>query len=174
MIPLPSNGFNQSRVDRLCAAMLTAEDFAPFGDVIQEPAVDPDDPKPNRRFDDLITIDAGPEGTPMVSLLRMLVPAQAPVQLTKLERHPLGSQAFIPCSPARFLVAVAPGNDVPELDGLKVFVTDGRQGVNYRRGVWHAPMAILSPGTLAVVDRKGSGPNCDIFTLPCPLIIEIV
>lgn len=155
------------------AAALTAEAFAPFGDVVREPDFDPADPRPNRRFDDLVEIDAGPAGRPMVSLLRMRVPPQAPFILTKLERHPLGSQAFIPCVPVRFLVAVAPGGDVPDLDRLAVFVTDGSQGVNYRRGVWHAPMTVLSPGTLAIVDRKGEGANCDLFDLPEALTILV-
>lgn len=153
------------------AIALTPEVFAPFGEVVQEPEFDPADPKPNRRYDDLVPIDAGPSGAPMVSLLRMREAAQPPYRITKLERHPLGSQAFIPCKPARFLLVVAPGTETPDLDRVMVFVTDGSQGVNYHRGVWHAPMMVLSPTTLVIVDRKGPGANCDLFDLPTPMTI---
>jgi ureidoglycolate lyase len=157
----------------LQAHPLTAEAFAPFGQVIAEPPFDPLDPKPNRRFDDLVAIETDAAGAPMVSLLRMRQAAEAPYRLVKLERHPLGSQAFIPCDPVRFVVAVAPGDQHPDLDALKVFVTDGRQGVNYRRGIWHAPVMVLGPATLVIVDRKGDGSNCELLELPQPLEILI-
>jgi ureidoglycolate lyase len=156
----------------LRAVPLTAEAFAPFGDVIQEPAFDPADPNPDRRFDDLVDITVE-DGAAMVSLLRMRTVTPLPHLLTRLERHPLGSQAFIPTAPARFLVVAALGGDQPDLAGIRVFVTDGRQGVNYRKGVWHAPMSVLSPTTLVVVDRKGPGANCDFHQLPVPLRIEV-
>jgi ureidoglycolate lyase len=157
----------------LQARLLTADAFAAFGQVIAEPPFDPADPKPNRRFDDLVDFQFDHAGAPMVSLLRMRLAAEAPYRLVKLERHPLGSQAFIPCTPVRFVVAVAPGGDRPDLDSLQVFVTDGRQGVNYRRGVWHAPVMVLEPASLIIVDRKGDGPNCDLFELPQPLEIRV-
>ncbi|MGE5514582.1 MAG: ureidoglycolate lyase [Bacteroidota bacterium] len=157
----------------LRAEALNADAFAPFGEVIEEPPVDSAAAKSNRRFDDLIGIDAGPNGRAMLSLLRVQVPATTPHAITMLERHPLGSQAFIPCTPARLLIAVAPGGDQPDLNGLRVFVTNGRQGMNYRRGVWHAPIAALAPATLMVIDRNGEGANCDIVPLAEPLMVSL-
>ena len=143
-------------------APLTALAFAPFGEVIEAP---PATDAANRRFDDLARLETDRDGAPMVSLLRLGTAITLPLALAKLERHPLGSQAFLPFGSLRFLVVVAPGEDRPELDRLRAFVTNGAQGINYRRGVWHAPMSPLAPGTLTVVDRKGPGDNCQFFAL---------
>jgi ureidoglycolate lyase len=147
---------------------LSAAAFAPFGEVIEVPSAEDSS---NQRFDDLAGVDAGEGGAPMVSLLRLGQTIGFPLTLTKLERHPLGSQAFLPFGPVRFLVVVAPGDDRPDLDQLRVFVTNGSQGVNYRRGLWHAPMSPLTPGVLTVIDRKGPGENCEFFPLE-DVIIE--
>jgi len=148
----------------LHARPLTAEAFRPFGDVVEEPAAD-GDARPDRRFDDLAGLDAGEDGVPMLSLLRMRSTIALPFRPAKLERHPLGSQAFVPCAPLPFLVLVASGGDRPDLATLTAFLTDGRQGVNYRKGVWHGPMSPLVAGTLVVVDRKGPGVNTEFFHL---------
>ena len=61
---------------------------------------------------------------------------------------------------APFLVVVAPGADAPRLTELRAFVTDGRQGVNYARGVWHHPVIAMARETdFVVVDRGGPGDN---------------
>lgn len=149
----------------LTAVPLTAEAFAPFGDVIELPDYDTAE-HPNRRFDDLVRIDAGTDGRAMVSLLSVKAPTALPLNLAKLERHPLGSQAFIPCGgPGELVVVVAPPGDTPDLSALRAFVTDGRQGVNYLKGVWHAPIAALAEARFVVVDRSGPGANCDFFHL---------
>lgn len=143
---------------------LTAELFAPFGEVIEEPAID-DGSKPDRRFNDLASLDAGLDGRVMLSILRMRSTIQLPYELSKLECHPLGSQAFVPCSSTRFLVVVAPAGSSPELQNLRAFITDGRQGINYHKGIWHAPMATLTAANFLVIDRSGPGNNCEVFPL---------
>lgn len=149
----------------LTAQPLTAESFAPFGDVVQVPAAEAATAG-NRRFDDLVRIEAGPDGRAMVSLLSIRAPVALPLDLGKLERHPLGSQAFVPCgAPGRLVVVVAPPAETPDLSALRAFVTDGRQGVNYLRGVWHTPISALSEACFMVVDRHGPGDNCDFFDL---------
>ena len=91
-----------------------------------------------------------------------------------LERHPQGSQAFIPMQGQAFLVVVAPGlnADEPDLSQLQAFISDGSQGVNYRAGTWHHPLLTLeAPSDFAVIDRIGSGPNCDVYEFNSPIQI---
>ncbi len=89
-----------------------------------------------------------------------------------LERHPLSSQAFVPLSAARFLLVVAaPGESVLP-GGIRAFVSDGRQGVNYRRGVWHHPVLALDAETdFLVIDRGGEGTNCDEVSPAAPVAV---
>src|SRR5271170_3093033 len=90
---------------------LTAEAFAPFGDVIEASgAAEQVDINygMTTRFNDLARLDTTDGGgRPIVSIFRgrPLIP---PV-LRIFERHPLGSQSFTPLSGQPFLVAVAPG-----------------------------------------------------------------
>ena len=111
-----------------------------------------------------IRVDVAAEGgQPGVSIYR----AEArpwPLPIGMLERHPLGSQLFMPLSGERFLVVVAPAAAVPDRAAVRAFVTNGHQGVNYRRGTWHHPLiALAGPGEFLVIDRAGPGSNCDEF-----------
>jgi ureidoglycolate lyase len=78
-----------------------------------------------------------------------------------VERHPEGSQAFLPMTAAPFLVIVAP--DAGGVPGTpRAFLTAHGQGVNYHRGTWHGVLTPLSaPGLFAVVDRIGTTPNLE-------------
>ncbi len=62
-----------------------------------------------------------------------------------LERHPYSSQTFIPIRVARYLVIVAPDkpDGSPDLDEVRCFLANGRQGITYRRGLWHHDMTVL-------------------------------
>lgn len=148
----------------LFPAPLTRAAFAPYGDVIGTAgavplAINEDSAE---RFDDLARIEVDAEGgRPLVSIFRG-TPRPAPIGIRMLERHPLGSQAFIPLYDAPWLIVVAaPGDDV-ELGALRAFRASGTQGVNYRPGVWHHPLLVLRPGhEFLVIDRGGPGENCD-------------
>ena len=152
----------------LIARPLTAVAFAPFGDVIETAGVTPRLINNGfaERFDDLARIDAGQGGGRAGLSLFAAKPRAAPVALDLMERHPLGSQAFVPLSAAPFLIVVAPIGDHVALDALQAFVTDGRQGCNYRAGVWHHPLLALVPQSFLVVDRHGPGANLDERPLP--------
>ena len=83
-----------------------------------------------------------------------------------MERHPLGSQAFLPMSERPYVVLVAPIGELYE-GSLRAFVTRGWQGVNYARGVWHHPLIALGGiSDFVVVDRGGEGNNLDEARLP--------
>lgn len=152
----------------LTVSALTAEAFAPFGDVIQTEgrAHYPINAGKVQRFHNLAGVDtAEAGGQPGISLF-VAQPYDMPLRLVYVERHPLSSQAFIPLDDRPFLVIVAPAGVDPSLATLRAFVTNGRQGVNYARGVWHHVLiAVGRQQTFAIVDRIGTGSNCDRFDL---------
>lgn len=87
---------------------------------------------------------------------------QYPLDIKMLERHPQGSQAFIPMQRQRFLIVVAPPAGTPNADEIRAFISNGHQGVNYGMGVWHHPiLALENKSDYLIVDRTGEGPNCD-------------
>jgi ureidoglycolate lyase len=159
---------NGARMKALTIEPLTRAAFAPFGDVIELEGARqiPINLGTTVRFHDLAHIDvADAGGRPLVNLFRGQ-PRTLPFEVTMLERHPLGSQAFVPLTRQSYLVVVAPaGPLVPE--AVRAFVTRGWQGVNYAKGVWHHPLIALDEvSDFIVVDRGGDGPNCDEQTLP--------
>jgi ureidoglycolate lyase len=142
---------------------LTRQAFAPFGDVIETEGREffMINDGSTRRFHRLAAVDAGADGEAIISIFRARA-LPMPLRITMLERHPRGSQAFVPLLGNRFLVVVAPPGDDPQPDQVRAFVTDGRQGVNYHRAVWHHPVVALKPeDEFLVVDRNGPGSNCD-------------
>jgi len=143
----------------LTPAPLTAAAFAPYGEVI-ETAGEPDkwiNEGRCARFNDLATLDIV-EGRPGLSLFRS-ESCTLPLTLSLMERHPAGSQAFIPMTRAPFLVTVAPDEDGKPGTPL-AFLTAPGQGVNIGRNVWHGVLTPLSdPGLFAVIDRIGGGAN---------------
>jgi ureidoglycolate lyase len=141
------------------AQPLTPTAFAPFGDVLQA-AGEPDriiNQGKCGRFHDLAQMDFS-DGRAGISLFRA-EPRTLPYSLDMVERHPEGSQAFLPMSLDSFLVIVAP--DMGGRPGTPVaFVSRPGQGVNFHKGTWHGVLTPLSePGLFAVVDRIGEGPN---------------
>jgi len=145
------------------AEVLTAPRFAPFGDVLDFAG------KPDKiinqgmcgRFHDRAKV-THIDGQSGISLFDS-VPRQLPYRLEMMERHPLGSQAFLPMTEAPFLVTVAedqngrPGHPI-------AFLTEPYMGVNYHANIWHGVLTPLSkPGRFSVVDRIGSGTNLEEY-----------
>lgn len=159
------------------AEALTATAFAPFGDVIDLDGAPPGRAGQDinqghaRRYDDLAALDlAGASGQARLSLFHAR-PRELPLRLRLLERHPLGSQAFLPLSGRPWLVVVAPADARPDLARLRCFRVAPGQGVNYRAGVWHHPLiALQAPSDFLVIDRAGPGDNCDEFELAAPIL----
>ncbi|HEV2818683.1 MAG TPA: ureidoglycolate lyase [Allosphingosinicella sp.] len=142
---------------------LTAEGFAPFGRVIEasDAAVKLDINQGHAiRYDRLAEIDVADEGgVGAISLFRAR-PLADPV-LKVFERHPLGSQTFIPLSARPYLVAVAPAGDFDPAR-IRLFRAEGHQGVHYDKGTWHHFLLVLDPDTdFLVIDRAGPGDNCE-------------
>jgi ureidoglycolate lyase len=152
---------------------LSRGEFAPFGDVIE-----PDEAKSFPinagkciRYHDLAKVEtSGPEARTLVSLLRG-EPYQIPLTLTMVERHPLGSQAFIPLTENSFLVVVAPDEDGEPGEPM-AFETAPGQGVNIARNVWHGILTPLhSVSDFVVIDRGGSGCNLDEHFFEKPYLV---
>ena len=140
---------------------LTREAFAPFGDVIELEGAKqiPINLGTTIRYHDLANVDVTNEGgRTLVNLFRGQ-PRALPFEITMMERHPLGSQAFIPLNDKPYLVVVAPAGELDE-SKIRAFVTSGWQGVNYAKGVWHHPLLALGEvSDFIVVDRGGDGHN---------------
>lgn len=156
---------------------ITAERFAPYGDVIHAaPAtIQAMNDARFERFDDLarVDVDQADGGRVAISIARSKTPTTLPHRFDMVERHPLGSQAFIPLAPFSFVVVVAPAGESVDIDDLRAFVTNGSQGINYHKGVWHMPMIALQSGQqFLIVDRAPSDDNCEEFVLGEPLILE--
>ena len=141
---------------------LTPQTFEPFGDVITTDGAEMHliNQGTTKRFHDLAHVDVGMQGgVPLISIFRA-VAWPRPVRIAMLERHPLGSQSFIPLSEEDWIVVVAEGESCPELASMRCFRARGDQGVNYRRGIWHHPLLVLaSAQDFVVVDRGGEGDN---------------
>lgn len=151
---------------------LTAEAFAPFGDVLE--ATGAPDRLINQgkcgRYHDRATLDFS-TGRAGISLFKA-ERRELPLKLEMVERHPDGSQAFIPMSFDPFLVVVASDeNGTPA--NPRVFMTRAGQGINLRRGVWHGVLTPLhEPCLFAVIDRIGEGPNLEEHWFETPYMIE--
>ena len=143
---------------------LTRDAFAPFGEVIEASDAAQHftiNGGNTERYHDLAAIEPGADGKVIVSIFRGQ-PRQLPFTVEMMERHPKGSQAFIPMPGRPYLVVVAPAGAKPTVDNLRVFLARGDQGVNYATGVWHHPLLALDGiCDFLVVDRSGPGHNCD-------------
>ncbi|ENU23804.1 hypothetical protein F993_01958 [Acinetobacter proteolyticus] len=150
---------------------LTQDSFAAFGDVIE---------KSNKDF---ILINqglteryhalslaqvSGDQVAVGMSIFHNLSATPIPFQIEMLERHPYGSQSFIPLQQQKFIVVVALPFDQtqPDEQRIQAFISNGQQGVTYHQGVWHHPLITLEADSdFLVVDRIGGGSNCDVHHL---------
>lgn len=142
---------------------LTKDNFAPFGDVISVQGSDHFliNDGSTERYHDLAKIELLNDGKPLINIFRA-TPLDYPLKVKLVERHPLGSQAFIPMNGGPYLVLVAPAGENVRPEDLEAFIATGDQGVNYHAGTWHHPvLAVNEVSDFIVVDRGGDGHNCD-------------
>ena len=141
---------------------LAADNFAPFGDVIAPKA------KADKiinegmcaRHHDLARLNFGGDGQAGISLFDA-TPRTLPYRFTMMERHPLGSQAFLPLHEHSFLVIVAEDNNGKPAPP-QAFRTARYSGINFHRNIWHGVLTPLAhPGIFAVIDRIGAGANLE-------------
>lgn len=169
---------------------LTHAAFAPFGEVIEavgQPSYLINDGQ-TERFHALSMATALPAVSDVngqqgsvpssvavgMSIFRNQVALCLPFAIHMLERHPLGSQAFMPLAGQQFVIVVAKALNESQPDEAEIyaFISNGRQGVNYHAGTWHHPLLTLeAPSDFLVVDRIGNGHNCDVHALGKPVVL---
>jgi ureidoglycolate lyase len=141
--------------------IINKENFKMFGDMITT-----DDIKPleindgyAKRYDGIANLDAKKnDGESIISIFSALK-RSFPMKVDMMEKHPLGSQAFIPMKETTFLAFVAPKGDKPDLNKVEAFIIPKGVGVNYNAGIWHFPLIATEDMNFLVVDRKGEGDN---------------
>lgn len=94
-----------------------------------------------------------------------------PMNIKMMEKHPLGSQSFIPMSDSSFLIFVAPKGIEPNINKIESFVVPNQTGINYKPGIWHFPLISLKNMNFLVIDRKGKGNNLIIHNFKKEKII---
>jgi len=146
---------------------ITKENFSKFGDVITT-----DDIKPleindgyAKRFDGIANLNTSKDNGETTICIFSALKRSFPMKIDMMEKHPLGSQAFVPMKETTFLVFVAPSGAKPNLNEVEAFIVPSGIGVNYNPGTWHFPLIATEDMNFLVVDRKGSGENLVIENL---------
>ncbi len=140
---------------------ISKSNFATYGDLISANDVNPIDINAGyaKRFDDLADLNTSKnEGKTIVSIFSALK-RTFPMTINMMEKHPLGSQAFIPMKETTFLCFVAPPGESPQINKIQSFVIPPKTGINYKPGIWHFPLISTEDTNFLVIDRKGKGEN---------------
>ena len=140
---------------------ISRSNFNIYGDLISTNDINPIDINEGyaKRFDNLANLNTSKDdGKTIVSIFSSLK-RTFPMKIDMMEKHPLGSQAFIPMKETTFLCFVAPPGEIPEISKIESFIIPPRTGINYRPGVWHFPLISTENTDFIVIDRKGSGEN---------------
>ena len=140
---------------------ISRSNFSSYGDLISTDDINPMNINEGyaKRFDNLANLDTSKDsGKTIVSIFSALK-RTFPMKIHMMEKHPLGSQAFIPMKETTFLAFVAPSGESPEIDKIQSFVIPPKRGINYKPGIWHFPLIATENINFLVIDRKGSGDN---------------
>ena len=152
----------------LVAAPLTKKSFAPFGDVIELSNAQqyPINQGLTTRFHDLFDIDVAAQGGRAIVNVFRTDPIPLPHRIKVMERHPLGSQAFLPMDHDPFLILVADAGDRISASNLHLFKTNGHQGINFNKNTWHHfQIGLSKQRDFIVIDRGGDGNNLEEFNI---------
>ena len=140
---------------------ITKENFSKFGDMITTDNIKPIEINKGyaKRFDGIANLDTSKDNGETIISIFSALKRSFPMKIDMMEKHPLGSQAFIPMKQTTFLVLVAPEGNKPDLNKIEAFLIPPEIGVNYNPGTWHFPLIATEDMNFLVVDRKGSGDN---------------
>ena len=143
---------------------ITRENFAAYGNLISSDSIKPININAGyaKRFDNLAKINTSKDkGETIVSIFSALK-RSFPMKIDMMEKHPLGSQAFVPMKETIFLSFVAPPGDAPEINKIQSFIIPPKMGINYKPGIWHFPLISTEDTNFLVIDRKGNDENLTI------------
>jgi ureidoglycolate lyase len=140
---------------------ITKENFSKFGDMITTANIKPIEINDGyaKRFDGIANLNTSQDNGETIISIFSALKRTFPMKIDMMEKHPLGSQAFIPMKQTTFLVLVAPEGNKPDLNKIEAFIIPQEIGVNYNPGTWHFPLIATEDMNFLVVDRKGSGDN---------------
>lgn len=144
---------------RLTLEPLTAEAFAPFGEVLEAPAA------PGRVYIEGALANRRADAKPSLSFSTR-APAALPLRSTTMERHLHSSQSFVPMEAGRWLVLVAPhgADGGPDMARARAFAARPDQGVTYGADVWHHPSTVFDrPARFAIFMWKDGTAADDEF-----------
>jgi len=146
---------------------ITKENFSKYGDMITTKDIKPIEINDGyaKRFDGIAKLDTLKDGGETTICIFSALKRSFPMKIDMMEKHPLGSQAFIPMKQTTFLVLVAPEGSKPDLNKIEAFIVPTDIGVNYKPGTWHFPLIATENMNFLVADRKGSGDNLVIEDL---------
>jgi ureidoglycolate lyase len=154
---------------RLIAEPLTAEAFAPFGEVLEAPAA------PGRAYIDAALSNRRADAKPSLSFSTR-EPTALPLRSSTMERHKHSSQSFIPMEAGRWLVLVAPhgADGGPDMARARAFCARPDQGVTYGADVWHHPSTVFDrTARFAIFMWKDGGPEDDEFVEVAPFDLHL-
>ena len=140
---------------------ITKENFSKFGDMITTGDIKPIEINEGyaKRFDGIANLNTSKDNGETIISIFSALKRSFPMKIDMMEKHPLGSQAFIPMKQTTFLALVAPEGNKPDLNKIEAFIIPPEIGVNYNPGTWHFPLIATEDMNFLVVDRKGSGEN---------------
>ncbi len=155
---------------------ITRKNFTTYGDLISSDTIKPININAGyaKRFDNLVNINTSKDGGKTIISIFSALKRTFPMRIDMMEKHPLGSQAFIPMKETTFIAFVAPPGDKPEINKIESFIISPGIGINYKPNIWHFPLISTEDMNFLVIDRKGSGNNLifhnfekDKVTLKC-------
>ena len=140
---------------------ITRSNFAAYGNLISSNDIKPMDINAGyaKRFDNLANINTSKDGGKTIVSIFSALKRTFPIKIDMMEKHPLGSQAFIPMKETTFLSFVAPPGEKPAIDKIESFIIPPKTGINYKPGTWHFPLISTENTNFLVIDRKGDGEN---------------
>jgi ureidoglycolate lyase len=155
--------------------VLSKEAFEPFGDVLETQGISPESINfgNTQKFGRLTDITIADHAPAQINIYHSRA-IKLPFRIALMECHPLASQAFYPLHQRPFPVVVAPAQSQPTPENIRVFLTNGQQGVNIARGVWHHyQLSLGQDSRYLVVDRAGAEDNYQEYHLQDTLILDL-
>ena len=140
---------------------ISRSNFAIYGELISASDINPVDINAGyaKRFDNLADLNTSKDGGKTIVSIFSALKRTFPMKIDMMEKHPLGSQAFIPMKETTFLSFVAPLGESPDTNKIQSFIIPPKTGINYKPGIWHFPLISTEDTSFLVIDRKGSGKN---------------
>ena len=140
---------------------INRSNFSAYGDLISTADIKPMDINAGyaQRFDDLADLNTSKNGGKTIVNIFSALKRTFPMTIDMMEKHPLGSQAFIPMKETTFLCFVAPSGKSPDINKIQSFIIPPNTGINYKPGIWHFPLISTENTNFLVIDRKGEGEN---------------